>query len=68
MRHRFLSQIVRMHWGESESYKVLVESDEGVLRATHALLEEDLFERLGSTVSLANPTILNSNKQEDDGF
>ena len=68
MRHRFLSQIVRMHWGESESYKVLVESDEGVLRATHALLEEDLFERLGSTVSLVNPTILNSNKQEDDGF
>ena len=43
MRHRFLSQIVRMHWGESESYKVLVESDEGVLRATHALLEEDLL-------------------------
>ena len=68
MYHRFLSQIVRIHWGESESYRVLVESDEGVLRATHALLEEDLFVRFGSTVSLVNPTMLNSNKQEDDGF
>ena len=29
LRHRFLAQVVRTHWGESASYEVLTEGDEG---------------------------------------
>ena len=38
LRHRFLAQVVRTHWGESASYEVLTEGDQGVARAIHALV------------------------------
>ncbi len=65
LRHRFLAQVVRTHWGESASYEVLTEGDQGVARAIHALLEGPLAGRVDGIVSLA-PTNndINSNNEE----
>jgi carboxyl-terminal processing protease len=65
LRHRFLAQVVRTLWGESASYEVLNEGDEGVARAVHALLEGQSFVRVGGTVSLAlTSNDINSNTDE----
>lgn len=65
LRHRFLAQVVRTLWGESASYEVLNEGDEGVARAVHALLDGWPFERVGGTVSLAlKSNDINSNSDE----
>ena len=65
LRHRFLAQVVRTLWGESASYEVLNEGDEGVARAVHALLEGQSFARVGGTVSLAlTSNDINSNTDE----
>ena len=65
LRHRFLAQVVRTHWGESASYEVLTEGDHGVARAIHALVEGPLAGRVDGIVSLA-PTNndINSNNEE----
>ena len=65
LRHRFLAQVVRTHWGESASYEVLTEGDQGVARAIHALVEGPLAGRVDGIVSLA-PTNndINSNNEE----
>ena len=65
LRHRFLAQVVRTLWGESASYEVLNEGDQGVARAVHALLEGETFVRVGGTVSLAlTSNDINSNTDE----
>jgi carboxyl-terminal processing protease len=67
LRHRFLAQVVRALWGESASYEVLNQGDEGVARAVHALLDEQAFFRAGGTVSLGltnHDNIIHSNNQE----
>ena len=65
LRHRFLAQVVRTLWGESASYEVLNEGDQGVARAVHALLEGQSFVRVGGTVSLAlTSNDINSNTDE----
>ena len=65
LRHRFLAQVVRTLWGESASYEVLNEGDQGVARAVHALLEGQSFVREGGTVSLAlTSNDINSNTDE----
>ncbi len=65
LRHRFLAQVVRTHWGESASYEVLTEGDQGVARAIHALVGGPLAGRVDGIVSLA-PTNndINSNNEE----
>ena len=64
LRHRFLAQVVRTHWGESASYEVLTEGDQGVARAIHALVEGPFAGRVDGIVSLA-PTNndINSNNE-----
>ena len=68
LRHRFLAQIVRSHWGESASYEVLIQGDEGVARAFHALAKGQPFVRVRGAVSLnlTNKDINNNN--EENGF
>tara|TARA_B100000989_G_scaffold86455_3_gene62179 strand:- start:6835 stop:8514 length:1680 start_codon:yes stop_codon:yes gene_type:complete len=68
LRHRFLAQIVRSHWGESASYEVLIQGDEGVARAFHALAKGQPFVRVRGAVSLnlTNKDINNNN--EEHGF
>jgi len=65
LRHRFLAQVVRTHWGESASYEVLTEGDEGVARAIHALVEGPFAGRVDGTVSLdLTNNDINSNNKE----
>ena len=65
LRHRFLAQVVRTLWGESASYEVLNQGDEGVARAVHALLEDQPFVHVGGAVSLGlTSNDINSNKEE----
>ena len=61
LRHRFLAQVVRTLWGESASYEVLMDGDEAVARALHALTEESNFTQANGAVSL-NSTTLNPTK------
>ncbi len=65
LRHRFLAQIVRSHWGESASYEVLIQGDEGVARAFHALAKGQPFVRVRGAVSLnlTNKDINNNNQE-----
>ena len=67
LQHRFLAQVVRALWGESASYEVLNQGDEGVARAVHALLDEQAFFRAGGAVSLGltnQDNIIHSNNEE----
>lgn len=65
LRHRFLAQVVRTHWGESASYEVLTEGDQGVARAIHALVEGPFAGRVDGTVSLdLTNNDINSNNEE----
>ena len=52
LRHRFMAQVVRTLWGESASYEVLMDGDEAVARALHALTEESNFTQANGAVSL----------------
>jgi carboxyl-terminal processing protease len=65
LKHRFLAQVVRTLWGESASYEVLNEGDEGVARAVHALVIESPFVHVEGAVSLgltSNETNSNTNQ------
>ena len=67
LQHRFLAQVVRALWGESASYEVLNQGDQGVARAVHALLDEQAFFRAGGAVSLGltnQDNIIHSNNEE----
>lgn len=68
LRHRFFAQVVRTLWGESASYEVLNEGDEGVARAVHALLEGVTFRQEGVSVSLTNTDNRTNTNSDSNGF
>ena len=68
LRHRFLAQVVRTLWGESASYEVLMDGDEAVARALHALAEESNFTQANGAVSLNSTTFESNQNNESHGF
>lgn len=68
LRHRFLAQVVRTHWGESASYEVLNQGDEGVARAVHALVQGHSLVRVGGAVSLGQTNNDINSNNEEHGF
>ena len=68
LRHRFLAQVVRTLWGESASYEVLMDGDEAVARALHALTEESNFTQANGAVSLNLTTFESNQNNESHGF
>ena len=68
LEQRFMAQVVRVQWGESESYEVLIEGDTGVAMALHALLEGEHFVSQDGAVSLAPTTDESTNKHTNHGF
>ncbi|MGB1383738.1 MAG: S41 family peptidase [Flavobacteriales bacterium] len=68
LKHRFLAQVVRTLWGESASYEVLNEGDEGVARAVHALVIESPFVHVEGTVSLGLTSNETNSKTNQHGF
>ncbi len=68
LKHRFLAQVVRTLWGESASYEVLNEGDEGVARAVHALVIESPFVHVEGAVSLGLTSNETNSKPNEHGF
>jgi len=68
LKHRFLAQVVRTLWGESASYEVLNEGDEGVARAVHALVIESPFVHAEGAVSLGLTSNETNSKPNEHGF
>jgi len=68
LRHRFLAQVVRTHWGESASYEVLNQGDEGVARAVHTLVQGHALVRVGGAVSLGQTNNDINSNNEEHGF